>query len=226
MSEHLEHCRVRDLLGPYMLGSLDPEEEMEVRHHLRRCPRCDEEERDIRQAHDYMTDLANAVEMPPPDLGPRALRGTRRRSIPVTPLAAVAAVLFVLVGLMAAYSSGFFTIREAAATTLQPTRLAPEAGGELRVDSADPNVRAELEVWNLPRLEEDEYYELWFGKGSGRVSAGTFTVDEKGRGTLQMSVPAETVGDYERVGITIEEFPKEPRMDSAKVVLGGELRES
>jgi hypothetical protein len=221
-----EHRRVRDLLGPYVLGALDPVEEMEVRHHLRQCPRCDEEERDIRQAHEYMTDLATAAETPPPTLKHRSLRATRRRSIPVTPLAAVAAVLLVLLGLAAAYSSGFFATREAAATTLQPTELAPEAGGELRVDRADPNVQAELEVWNLPRLQQDEYYELWFGKENGRVSAGTFTVDESGRCTLQMSVPAETVGDYERVGITVEKFPEEPRMDEARVVLGGELRES
>lgn len=221
----MEHRRICDLLGPYVLGALDPEEEMEVRRHLGQCPRCDEEERGIRQAHEYMTDLATVVETPPPDLKTRAARRTRRRSILVTPLAAVAAVLLVLVGLAAAYSSGFF-IREAAATTLQPTQLAPEAGGELRVDNADPNVQAELEVWDLPRLEKDEYYELWFGKENGRVSAGTFTVDEEGRCTLQMSVPAETVGDYERVGITLEKFPEEPQMDSAKVVLGGELRGS
>jgi hypothetical protein len=171
-----------------------------------------------------MTELANVVEAPPPDLKPRAVRRTQRPRW--TPLAAVAAVLVVLVGLAAAYSSGVFDTREAAATTLQPTQLAPEAGGVLRVENADPNVRAELEVWDLPPLDEGEYYELWFGKENGRVSAGTFTVDERGRCTLQMSVPAETVGDYERVGITLEKFPEEPRMDSARVVLGGELRES
>lgn len=222
----MEHRRVRDLLGPYVLGNLDPEEELEVRRHLGRCPRCQEEERNVRQAHEYMADLATARETPPPGLKNRAVGRNRRRTIPVTPLAAVAAILLVLVGLAAAYSSGFFDAREASATTLEPTELAPEAGGELRVNSADPNVQAELEVWDLPRLKEDEYYELWFGKGNGRVSAGTFTVDEEGRCTLQMSVPAETVGDYERVGITIERFPEEPSMDSAKVVLGGELRES
>lgn len=226
MSEHLEHRRVRDLLGPYVLGSLSPEEEMEVRDHLRQCPRCDEEERDLCQAHEYMMELATAVETPPPDLKPRALRGTRRNGIPVIPLAAVAAVLIAFIGLAAAYSSGFFTAQEVGATTLRPTQLAPGAGGELRVNNADPNVRAELEVWGLPRLQKGEYYELWFGKENGRVSAGTFTVDESGRGTLEMSVPSETVGGYERVGITLEKFPTEPRMDSAKVVLGGELRES
>ena len=85
---------------------------------------------------------------------------------------------------------------------------------------------AKLEVRDMPRLHENEYYELWFGKESGRVSAGTFTVDEDGRCTLETNVPARTLGGYERVGITLEKFPEEPRMDDARVVLGGGLGES
>jgi len=51
-------------------------------------------------------------------------------------------------------------------------------------------------------------------------------VDESARVTLSMNVPAEAAGGYERVGITLEKFPKEPRMQDARVVLGGELSES
>ena len=76
----------------------------------------------------------------------------------------------------------------------------------------------------MPPLGEGEYYELWFGKDNGRVSAGTFTVNDEGRVTCYMTVPAETIGDYQRVGITRERFPAEPRMDDARVVLSGELR--
>ena len=50
-------------------------------------------------------------------------------------------------------------------------------------------------------------------------------MDERGRVTCDVTVPAETVGDYQQVGITRERFPVEPRMDRARVVLGGELRE-
>nr|MDQ5812609.1 anti-sigma factor [Actinomycetota bacterium] len=112
-----------------------------------------------------------------------------------------------------------------ASATLEPTDLAPRAGGELSVREGDPNAQAELEVWGLPRPEEHEYYELWFGTEEGRVSAGTFTVDADGRDTVYMSVPEEA-SEYQRVGITLEKFPREPRMSSAKVVLGGELRGS
>lgn len=89
----------------------------------------------------------------------------------------------------------------------------------------DPNAQAELEVWGLPRPEPDQYYELWFGQEGGRMSAGTFTVDEEGREVLYMTVP-EDASSYDQVGITLEEFPKEPRMSAAKPVLVGELEES
>jgi hypothetical protein len=66
---------------------------------------------------------------------------------------------------------------------------------------------------------------LWFGKEGGRMSTGTFTVDDQGRETLYMSVPEDASG-YQQVGITLEKFPKEPRISAARPVLTGELEES
>ena len=221
MSEHLE---VRNLLGPYVMGALDPEEEREVEEHLEECASCREEESHLRVAHEHLADLANATETPPQELKGRVLRGIPRRETRRVPLAA-AAVLCVLAVLGVLYSSGFFGQNEVASATLKPTDLAPGAGGELQVLEDNPNAQAELEVWGLPRPGRDEYYELWFGEAGGRVSAGTFTVDARGRERLYMTVPREA-SDYQQVGITLEKFPKEPRMKSANVVLGGELEES
>jgi len=39
---------------------------------------------------------------------------------------------------------------------------------------------ASLDVWGLPQTGPNEYYELWFGMEEGRVSVGTFTVDDRG----------------------------------------------
>lgn len=220
-----EHRRVLDLLGPYVQDSLESEEEQEVRDHLRRCEACQSEERDLREVHEELSDFANLTEAPPPDLKTRVTVGLPRRGPRIPFFAAAAAILVVLAFLALLYVPGFFGQDTVAAATLEATDLAPQAGGELRVKVSDPNAQATLEVWDLPRTGRNEYYELWFGNGEGRISAGTFTVDAEGQGTLDMAAP-ERVGDYQRVGITLEKFPKEPSMDSAKVVLGGELQES
>ena len=223
MSEHLE---ARDLLGPYVMGALEPEEERRVEEHLESCASCREETRELRIAHERLVDLAHAGEAPPPELKDRVMTGIpRRERRPARLAAAVAAVLLVLAVLGALYSSGFFDRGEIASATLEPTDLAPGAGGELQVREDDPNAQAELEVWGLPRPGKDEYYELWFGEEGERVSAGTFTVGNRGRETLYMSVP-EDANRYQRAGITLEKFSKEPRMSSAKAVLTGELEES
>jgi hypothetical protein len=222
-----EHPRIRDLLGPYMLGALEPEEEREVEDHLEGCALCRQEAQDLRLAHERLTDLAGVTQTPPSELRERVMDGMPRRERRRVPLAfvAAAAVLCVLAVLVGLYSSTILGRDAIASATLKPTDLAPRAGGELRVREVDPNAQAELEVWGLPRPGKDEYYELWFGTEEGRMSAGTFTVDADGRDTVYMSVPGE-VGEYNRVGITLERFPREPRMSSAKVVLGGELRGS
>jgi hypothetical protein len=219
------HPELRDLLGPYLLSALGPDEKREVEEHLRDCPECSEEVRDLRLAHERLTELAGVEETAPRELKDRVLTGMPRRETRRVPLVAAAAVLFALAVLGVLYSTGFFAPDEVAAADLQATDLAPQAGGELRVREEDPNARAELEVWGLPRPEPNQYYELWFGEEGGRVSAGTFTVDEEGRETLYMTVPEEASG-YGQVGITLEEFPREPRINEAKPVLVGELEES
>ena len=219
------HPQLRDLLGPYVMGALGPDEEREVEEHLRDCVECGEEVRDIRLAHERLTELAGVEETPPPELKGRVLTGMPDRETRRVPLVAAAAVLCALAVLGVLYATGFFAPDEVAAAELQATELAPRAGGELRVREEDPNAQAELEVWGLPRPRPNQYYELWFGEEGGRVSAGTFTVDEEGRETLYMTVPEEASG-YGQVGITLEEFPREPRMSAAKPVLVGELEES
>jgi anti-sigma-K factor RskA len=223
MSEHREK---RNLLGPYVMGALGAEEKREVEDHLERCSQCREEARYLRLAHERLVDLANTTETPPPALKNRVMTEIPRRETRRIPLVTAAAILGALAILgVLLYSSALFGRDEVASATLEPTDLAPRAGGELQVRDDDPNARAELEVWGLPRPGPDEYYELWFAEEGGRVSAGTFTVGAHGRETLYMSVP-ENASDYQQVGITLEKFPEEPRMSAAKPVLTGELEDS
>jgi hypothetical protein len=98
-----------------------------------------------------LTDLANATETLPQELKSRVLTAMPRREARRVCLLAATAVLCVLAALGVFYSSGFFGRDEVASATLEPTDLAPGAGGELRGQKEDPNVRAELEGWGLLR---------------------------------------------------------------------------
>jgi hypothetical protein len=236
-----EHAWTRELLGPYVIGTLDPEEERAVERHLTGCVACRKEERELRETHERLAGASIAASSAPPALKARILGALpqRGRSWGATSAetardgrdllsparrVVVAAVLLLLLParLVMAYSVGAFDRPEMTAA-LAPTELAPGAGGELEVRGSDSEVEANLEVWGLPETGPDEYYELWFGKEGGRVSAGTFVVDERGRGELSASCP-EVAGGYQRAGITLEQFPEEPRIDSARVVLRGDLQ--
>lgn len=231
-----EHRETRELLGPYVLGALEPGEEREVERHLEACAGCREEERGLRETHERLAGAAIAGAAAPPHLKDRVLDALPPRGGDALPagesgrtrllrrvVPAAAAALLVAAAL-AAYYGGIFEPAETAA--LEPTGLAPEAGGRVEIERASAATEAELEVWGLPRTGPNEYYELWFGREEGRVSAGTFTVDDEGRGRLSATCPKVAAGDYRRVGVTLERFPEEPRRDSAKVVLGGELQGS
>jgi anti-sigma-K factor RskA len=233
---------VRELLGPYVLGALNSDEEKSVEQHLAGCATCREEEHGLRETHEHLAGTSVAASSAPSDLKARLLAGLPPRDGSEAAsggaargasrfvswrgwvATAAAAVLLLIALASVAYSAGFFD-RTTATATLAPTELAPRAGGELKVRNSSPNAEASLEVWGLPQTKPEEYYELWFGKEGGRVSAGTFTVDEEGRCTLSTSVPPLTE-NYQRVGITLERFPEEPRMSSAEVVLRGNLQES
>ena len=233
-----EHAWARELLGPYVLGALDPEEERAVERHLAACAACRDEERGLRETHERIAGASIAASSAPPDLKARILgalprRGASRGATSAgtarggwsTSLArrSAAALLLLPAVLAVAYLAGWFD-RPEMTTTLAPTEFAPGAGGELEVRGSDSDLEANLEVWGLPETGPDEYYELWFGREGGRVSVGTFAVDDRGRGQLSALCP-EVAGGYQRAGITLEQFPEEPRIDSARVVLRGDLQE-
>ncbi|HEX5914524.1 MAG TPA: zf-HC2 domain-containing protein, partial [Rubrobacter sp.] len=63
-----EHPDTRNLLGPYVMGNLEPYEEREVEDHLQGCVGCRQEARELRLAHERLVDLAYSTEAPPEDL--------------------------------------------------------------------------------------------------------------------------------------------------------------
>ena len=94
-----EHPDTRDLLGPYVMGTLDAHEEHEVEDHLQSCADCRREALELRLAHERLTDLARSFEAPPDDLKERVVAGLpqreARRRVPRW-VAAVAAAFCVL----------------------------------------------------------------------------------------------------------------------------------
>src|SRR5215210_8517310 len=220
-----EHPDTRDLLGPYVMGTLEPHEEREVEDHLQRCTSCREEAQELRLVHERLADLAYSTEAPPGDLKARVVAGIPRREasrrVP-TWVAAVAAAFCVLAVLAVIITPDLFGDRAMASANLSPTGRVPGAGGEVSIRGTGENMEMRLEAWGLPPCKSEQYYELWLVEGDERVSAGSFTVGQSGRVDVTLSAP-NFAATYPKVGVTAE-YDKDPRASDAKM-LSGELHE-
>lgn len=220
MSEHLD---TRELLGPYVMGCLEPREESEVEGHLRECADCREEAEGLRIAHERLLDLARATVVPPQDLEEHIVtalpRRNARRRLPSW-MVAVAAVFCVLVVLGTMFVPDLSGGRAFASATLTPTDIAPDAGGQVSIEDANGNMEVNLKAWGLPPCEHGHYYELWLVEGEERVSAGGFTVGPSGKIDVNMNAPG-FVRSYPAVGVTYE-HDRDPRASDTKI-LSGEL---
>jgi anti-sigma-K factor RskA len=216
--------RFEGLLISYLLGELSVEEELELERHLEECPECRHELDRVQRTHDLLRQLASYG--PPPELEERMLarvRGeTPARSSGGWRLWISAAALVVVVVL------GIGILRAILgdspnAVPLTSTALAPQAGGRAWVEEEGENFQVELEVWKMPDLEEDEYYEMWYYAEDGdRISCGTFRTGPDGRITVNLMAPA-TARDYPEIEITREPDDGNPEVSSEEV-LEGKLR--
>jgi hypothetical protein len=213
-----DHHRFRELLGPHVLGLLEPGEERQLQRHLAGCRMCREEEAELHVVHRGLT---KATTPPPSELKGRIMERLHRRRWRISGAFAAAAVLLVVLFLGSVYPA---LLRPqdavAAAATLAPTRQAPGASGEVRLEGTGANMRIELEVSGLYPLRSDEYYEMWFLKGDRRISCGGFTVDSEGRATVTMNAPKAAYAGYPYVVITKEESTGNPLPSSTRVLEG------
>jgi anti-sigma-K factor RskA len=220
-----EHPDTRDLLGPYVMGILEPYEEREVEDHLEGCASCREEAQELRLTHERLADLAYSTGAPPEDLKARVVAGIPRREasrrVP-TWVAVVAAAFCVLAVLAVIITPDLFGGRAIASANLSSTGRAPGAGGEVTIKGTGENMEMRLEAWGLPPCTSEQYYELWLVEGDERVSAGSFSVGQSGRVDVTLNAP-NFAASYPRVGVTAE-YDKEPRASDAKM-LSGELHE-
>src|SRR5215216_7746706 len=172
-----EHPDARDLLGPYVMGTLEPCEERELEHHLESCASCREEAQELRLAHERFADLASSTGAPPEDLKVRVLAGIPRREasrrVP-TWVAMVAVAICVLAVLGAIITPDLFGGRAMASANLSPTGRAPGAGGEVSIRGTGENMEMRPEAWGLPPCKSKQYYDPSRVNSDERVSAVSF----------------------------------------------------
>ncbi len=216
--------RFEELLGSYLLGDLTVEEERELEHHLEECPKCRHELGRVRQAHNLLHQLA-ATE-PPAELKGQLLAQVRGETPGHTRgwwFWASAAATLLVVAVLGVGLLRVITGDPSSGVPLTATALAPDAGGEVRVEEVGENFQVELEVWGMPELEEDEYYEMWYyAEDGGRISCGTFRARPEGRTTVNLTAPA-SAEDYPEIEITREPDDGNPKA-SGEEVLEGKLR--
>jgi anti-sigma-K factor RskA len=213
------------LLISYLLGELTVEEELELERHLEECPECRLELDRARQSHDLLRQLA--THEPPTELEGKVLAQVRgempTRSSGGWWLWVSAAAVLLVVGVL-----GIGILREIIgdspnAVPLTATTVAPEAGGQVQVEQEGENFQVELEVWKMPELEQDEYYEMWYYAEDGdRISCGAFRTGPQGRTTVNLTAPA-TARDYPEIEITREPDDGNPEA-SGEQILEGKLR--
>ena len=233
-----------DLLPAYALGSLDEEEELQVREHLAGCAICraelqafDQVVQDLPLAMTQSTPPNNvkeavmaharkgeeAAQIPPADTWWVRLSQAMRASAPAWGMISLALIL--ILGLSNLFLWGRLNeIERVAQNTLitipiEGTDITPQAVGMLVVSRDGEH--GTLIVDGLPILDEISQYQLWLIQDGQRTSGGIFSVDEEGYGSLWVSSP-DPLLSYSAFGITVEPAGGSPGPTGDKV-LGGEL---
>jgi hypothetical protein len=203
-------CRShRDLIGPYILGGLEPGEMEEMTAHLAECDRCSAERRqlaalpallDTAHAEDTIATLSPALEDAVLDrfVRERARSGRPARSWPrfAIPAAAAAAVILAVVLALVLPGGGQRAYAHAELWSASGRVL-----GSASVAEVDGGTRVQLRAHRLP-VGRGAVYELWCVRTDGRwISGGSFRARADGSAAAQLTA-AVRPGDYHVVVVT------------------------
>lgn len=214
-----EHRALRELLGGFALGALDPSEHDAVAAHLATCPSCQAE---IQRLLVAVAALPLSVEErePPPGLRDAILASVDRKhpapapvtSLPSAPSAsraslpawlgwAAAAVLLVATLGMLIWN---LSLRDGADTraatiALEASRSDLEAAGAAEYLRDDGIIRLTFD--QLPPIGDDQVYQVWLIDDAGPRSAGVL-----GAGQRSFAVAADPTA-YHLLAVTIEPGP-------------------
>jgi anti-sigma factor RsiW len=204
-------CRTHaDLIGPYVLEALEPDEMEAMRRHLSSCPRCAAEVRslagvpallDRAGADDEIAPLSPGLEDEVLDrfVRERAASGAPRRRWPRVAIPAIAVAAVIAAILVAALPRGADSAYATAELRSMPAGGA--AGGSAEVDEVAAGTRVKLRAHDLP-VHRGSAYELWCVRTDGRwVNGGSFRAREDGTAAAELTA-AVRPGEYHVVVIT------------------------
>jgi len=229
---------VREELGAYVLGALEPAEAEAISAHLETCAEC-RAERDRLAALPPLLDLVSdaaaddpATLAPPEPLEATVLRGFRERPpaprrrfglagrLPRPAIAALGAAAGVALTMLVLTLAGTFEDEPAEPAEHVVALSGPGGRAEATVAFRPRGARVRLRGDELAPTGPREVYELWFVGPRGRVSAGTFKVADDGWVDLYFYAAADRE-HYDRIGITREPDALDPARNGPRVLGGG-----
>jgi anti-sigma-K factor RskA len=233
----------RDLLPGFSLGILDEEERNGVREHLASCAVCRAELASFQEVTGRIAAAAPQRDLPaglearimgairdrpagrdPADSRILALQPARRRGSPWPALTGIAAAVALVLG--AGNLLQFSGVLSPAARGMPPrlstallagTTNAPEAYGTIVLDPKDN--KGVLAVTGLPALDPGRQYQLWLIRDGQRKSAGVFSPDAEGYGSMLLTVPVD-FRDFQSFGVSIEPRGGSPAPTGPRVLAG------
>jgi hypothetical protein len=203
-------CRSHgDLVGPYVLGALEPDEAEEMLAHLAACDRCAIERRqlaglpallDCAHAEDTITNLSPQLEDAVLDqfVRERAREPRRRRGWPrcAIPAAAAATVMLAVVLALVLPGGG-----ERAYARAELWSTSGQVLGSATVAEVSGGTRVHLRAHHLP-VKRGAVYELWCVRTDGRwINGGSFHARSDGSAAAQLNAAVDP-GEYHVVVIT------------------------
>jgi anti-sigma-K factor RskA len=225
-------AEVRQSIGAFVLGGLEPEEEAGTRHHLASCPGCRAELREIEEAN-LALQAAPPLATPPEHLreeilsrvrvgepsttkGRTPLRKNLRLVLPAAAAAAVALVAIAALGLFLRAGTPVASVQ------LDPVDAREEYWGVAELHPQPlGNQLVKLKLNNLEEPAPGSFYQMWFVSEGQRISAGTFTAEPEGT-EVWLTVPSEAWG-YRTLLITEQSASVGDGTRGEDAVLTGEM---
>jgi hypothetical protein len=203
-------CRdYRDLIGPHILGALEPGETEEMNRHLLECDRCALERRrlaglpallDGAQAEDTIATVSPQLEDAVLDqfVRERARAPRPRRAWPRVAIPAAAAATVILAVALALLLPGGGNRAYARA---ELWGASGQVLGDASVAEVDGGTRVRLRAHHLP-VTRSAVYELWCVRNDGRwINGGSFRARSDGTAAAQLTA-AVRPGEYRVVVVT------------------------